>query len=248
MKTAIIIPARYASSRLPGKPLLNVTGKFLIQHVYEQAAASRNAQEVIVATDDERIRDAVISFGGNVVMTSADHQSGTDRIAEVARQQNFDLIVNLQGDEPRFPATEIDDLIQLMQKDTTAGMATLATPLRSIEAYHSSSVVKVVVNNNGSALYFSRSPIPHVRDGQPQLPNQHCLHHLGIYAYRKAVLLELAGAPVHALEEYEKLEQLRALARGITIKVGVIEHAHRGVDTPEDYAAFVESWRASSAG
>jgi 3-deoxy-manno-octulosonate cytidylyltransferase (CMP-KDO synthetase) len=245
MRCAIVIPARYASSRLPGKPLLKSTGKYLIQHVYEQAMRSRRASEVIVATDDPRIVAAVESFGGRVMMTSKDHPSGTDRVAEVARGLNVDVIVNLQGDEPLVDPRTLDMLPELLAQDADARLATLAVPLTSLEAYRNPNVVKVVRDRRGRALYFSRSPIPMVRDGQPELKgnSQLFLQHLGLYAYRKSALLELALMPPEPLEETEKLEQLRVLAMGWPIQVGVVAHAGRGVDTPEDYEHFVSQQR-----
>ncbi len=245
MNAVVVIPARYASQRLPAKPLLNDTGKYLIQHVHEQAAKAKRVSGVIVATDDRRIFDAVASFGGRAVMTRADHPSGTDRIAEVAATLDADVVVNLQGDEPQFDPADLDKLVELMA-DPATGMATLAIPLRNKADYLNPNVVKVVCDRTGRALYFSRSPIPFVRDGEPDFARTppHFLQHLGVYAYRREVLLRLAATPPHPLEVAEKLEQLRALADGIGIKVGVIATAHRGVDTPEDYAAFVQSYRA----
>ena len=248
MKVAIVIPARYASARLPAKPLLRERGKYLIQHVYEQAAKAKCADAVIIATDDTRILDAVASFGGRAVMTSADHPSGTDRIAEVAETLDADVIVNLQGDEPQFRPDDLDRLAALLTADPTALMATLATPLRTAADYHNPNIVKVVRGDAGQALYFSRSPIPMVRDGEPDFAGDRFLQHLGVYAYRRDVLLRLAKTPPHLLELTEKLEQLRALAHGIPIRVGVIPVAHKGVDTPADYEAFVRSYRATSGG
>src|SRR5262249_13492603 len=167
MKTAIVIPARYRSSRLPGKPLLKETGKYLVQHVYERACLARRAQEVIVATDDPRIAAAVEHFGGRVVMTRRDHPTGTDRVAEVARGLGADVIVNLQGDEPLIEPATLDLLPQLLQRDPDAPMATLAVPISSQEQWHNPNCVKVVCDDRGRALYFSRSPIPFVRDGKP---------------------------------------------------------------------------------
>ena len=248
MNAVVVIPARYASSRLPAKPLLNETGKYLIQHVHEQAAKAERVSGVIVATDDRRIFDAVASFGGRAVMTREDHASGTDRIAEVAATLDADIVVNLQGDEPQFDPADLDRLTDLLVADSGVGMATLATPLRNAADYLNPNVVKVVCDDGGRALYFSRRPIPTVRDGDPDFARTPplFLQHLGVYAYRREVLLTLAATPPHPLEQAEKLEQLRALARGISIKVGVIPTAHRGVDTPEDYAAFVASCRAGS--
>lgn len=249
MSTAIIIPARYASSRLPGKPLLRDTGKFLVEHVYEQASQA-NADEVIVATDDDRIAKAVRSFGGRVAMTRADHPSGTDRVAEVARTLTADLIINLQGDEPLLDPADLDLLSDLLKNDPGADMATLAVPLTSLDQYHDPNCVKLVRAGSGRALYFSRSPIPMVRGGAPdfQAKPPMFFQHLGLYAYRRDFLLYLAEQPPDPLEELEKLEQLRVLALGRNIQVGVVAHAGRGVDTPEDYQRFVQEWRQRSQG
>jgi 3-deoxy-manno-octulosonate cytidylyltransferase (CMP-KDO synthetase) len=245
VKTAIVIPARYASQRLPGKPLLRETGKYLIQHVYERASES-NAGMVLVATDDHRIADAVTSFGGQCVMTSPDHPSGTDRVAEVARSLDADVIVNLQGDEPLTEPATLDLLPELLRQHPEAAMATLATPIGSAEQWHNPNCVKVVRDAGGNALYFSRSPVPFVRQGNPDFAARPSpfLQHLGIYAYRRPFLLELAQLPPHSLEELEKLEQLRVLALGHRIHVGVVPHASIGVDTPEDYAQFVALYRS----
>jgi 3-deoxy-manno-octulosonate cytidylyltransferase (CMP-KDO synthetase) len=245
VSAAILIPARYASSRLPGKPLLRATGKYLIQHVYEQALQARCATDVIVATDDDRIFQAVTSFGGRAVMTRSDHASGTDRIAEVATQLSAQVVINLQGDEPQMDPAGIDLLAELLATDPTADMATLAVPITQRESYFSPNVVKVVCDDHGRALYFSRSPIPMVRDGEPDFHLQPArfLQHLGIYAYRREFLLALAASPPHPLEQLEKLEQLRVLGAGGVIRVGIVAHAHRGVDTPADYAEFVQSYQ-----
>jgi 3-deoxy-manno-octulosonate cytidylyltransferase (CMP-KDO synthetase) len=237
----IVLPARYASSRLPGKPLLRETGKYLIQHVYEQATKARLANDVIVATDDPRIETAVRSFGGQVMRTDPRHPSGTDRVAEVARTIPADLFVNLQGDEPLVDPASLDLLITLLADNPAADMATLAAPLANLEQYHSPHCVKVVCDEAGRALYFSRSPIPFVRDGQPDLHARPArfLQHIGLYAYRRSFLLQLADLPPHPLETLEKLEQLRALAHGCQIPVGLIERPTLGVDTREDYERFV---------
>ncbi len=248
MKTAIVIPARYASTRLPGKPLLKETGKYLIQHVYEQASQC-GAHAVIVATDDERIARAVESFGGQVVMTRADHPTGTDRIAEAAKSIDADIIVNLQGDEPLVHPDDLDLLPDLLKQDSAADVSTLAVPIKSLEQWRDPNCVKVVRNSCGRALYFSRSPIPYVRDRQPDfqaLPSMF-LQHLGMYAYRRTFLMKLASLPPEPLEELEKLEQLRVLAIGRCIQVGVVERAGRGVDTPADYQRFVETVRQRAA-
>ena len=248
MKTAIVIPARFASSRLPGKPLLRETGKYLVQHVYENATKCR-ADAVIVATDDERIAAAVEGFGGRVEMTRADHPSGTDRVAEVASRLDAEIIVNLQGDEPHMDPAILDVLPSLLMNDLGAAMATLAVPMTSAEQWRDPNCVKVVCDRLSRALYFSRSPIPYVRDGVPNFETQppRFLQHLGLYAYRRDFLLHLATLPPEPLEEMEKLEQLRVLALGHKIAVGVVKHAGRGVDTPADYERFVETCRRSQA-
>ena len=245
MRVVVVIPARFGSTRLPGKPLLRETGKYLVQHVYERAAAAAVPAAVVVATDDDRIRAAVEGFGGTAVMTRPDHPSGTDRVAEVAARLDADAVVNLQGDEPLFDPAAVDLLCGLVA-DPAADVATLAAPIRDPAAYRSPHCVKVVCDDRGRALYFSRSPIPHVRDGDPDLAADppFALQHLGVYAYRRDALLRLAAAPPHRLELAEKLEQLRVLGAGGTIRVGVVPHAHRGIDTPEDYAAFVASCRS----
>ncbi len=249
MKTAVIIPARYASSRLPGKPLLRETGKYLIQHVYERACRARNIDRVIVATDDSRIMSAVESFGGQSILTRSDHSSGTDRVAEVAEGLDSDVIVNLQGDEPLIEPSAIELLPALLQGNTEAAAATLAVPLTSVERWQNPNCTKVVCDDRGRALYFSRSPIPHVRDGQPDFharPLQF-LQHLGVYAYRRAFLLRLASMEPAALEQLEKLEQLRILAIGRAIQVGIVAHSSPGVDTYEDYREFVRIYRSLSS-
>lgn len=245
MRVAVVIPTRYSSSRLPGKPLLRDTGKYLIQHVYERAIEAKCAADVIVATDDERIFDAVRSFGGRAVMTRIDHLSGTDRIAEVAAHLACDAVVNLQGDEPQIDPTALDLLAGLLKADTASDMATLAVPITDPDAYFSPNVVKVVCDDRGRALYFSRSPIPMVRDSEPDFTTRPArfLQHLGVYAYRRDFLLKIAATKPHPLELSEKLEQLRVLGNGGTIRVGLVEHAHRGVDTPADYAEFVRAYR-----
>ncbi len=250
MKTAIIIPARHASSRLPGKPLLRQTGKYLVQHVYERACQARTASQVIVATDDPRILAAVQSFGGAVVMTRRDHPSGTDRVAEVAGSLDADVIVNLQGDEPLVDPAALDLLPALLERDPQAEMATLAVPITSAEQWRNPNCVKVVCDAGGRALYFSRSPIPFVRDGQPDFTADppRFLQHLGLYAYRRDFLLKLAALPPEPLEQLEKLEQLRVLALGHRISVGVVHQAAIGVDTYEDYQQFVHVYRQGRMG
>jgi 3-deoxy-manno-octulosonate cytidylyltransferase (CMP-KDO synthetase) len=247
MKTAIIIPARYASTRLPGKPLLRQTGKYLIQHVYERACQARRASQVIVATDDPRIASAVDSFGGRAVITRRDHPSGTDRIAEAADGIDADVIINLQGDEPLVDPAALDLLPELLDRNPGVEMATLAVPIGSVDQWRDPNCVKVVCDKNGRALYFSRSPIPCVRDGQPPLSTQPqlFLQHLGVYAYRRTFLLRLAALPPEPLEQLERLEQLRVLALGGSIQVGLVHQAAIGVDTYEDYEKFVRHYQHS---
>ncbi len=249
MKTAIVIPARYASKRLPGKPLLRRTGKYLIQHVYEQACESKRASLVVVATDDPRILAAVRSFGGTAVMTGRHHASGTDRIAEVAHNIDADIIINLQGDEPLIDPEALDLLPKLLENDPNADMATLAVPVSSREQWLNPNCVKVVCDQRGRAMYFSRSPIPYVRGAEPDFASEppSFLQHLGLYAYRRPVLLRLATSPREHFEQLESLEQLRALAMGYRIHVGVVRQTAIGVDTLEDYDRFVETYRQGLA-
>src|SRR5947209_2103715 len=236
MRTAIVIPARYASVRLPGKPLLRSTGKYMVQHVYERACLARRADSVVVAPDDPRVVAAVEGFGGKSVMTRRDHASGTDRVAEVAEQLDAEIVVNLQGDEPETDPAALDVLPDLLAKDPEAVMATIAAPIRSEEAYRDPNCVKLVRDGRGRALYFSRSPIPFVRDGRPDFAArpERFLQHIGVYAYRRDFLLQLAREAPAVLEQDEKLEQLRVLTLGRPIQVGVVAQATRGVDTLEE--------------
>jgi 3-deoxy-manno-octulosonate cytidylyltransferase (CMP-KDO synthetase) len=245
MKTAIVIPARYASTRLPGKPLLRHTGKYLIQHVYEQARRARRASQVLVATDDPRIVAAVKSFGGQVVLTRRDHPSGTDRVAEVAANLDAEVIINLQGDEPFVDPAALDLLPELLERDPDMNLATLAVPITSLEQWHNPNCVKVVCDAASRALYFSRSPIPFVRNGRPPLQAQPAafLQHVGLYAYRRHFLLRLATLPPEPLEKLEHLEQLRVLSLGHGIRVGIVRGAAGGVDTYDDYLRFVQFYR-----
>ena len=249
MKTAVIIPARYGSTRLPGKPLLRETGKYLIQHVVERACRSRLAASVVVATDDPRIVAAVQSFHADVIMTRRDHPSGTDRVAEVAARLDADIIVNLQGDEPLIDPHAIDFTAELLLRHRLADMSTLAVPLANLEQWRNPNCVKVVVGDSGQALYFSRSPIPFVRDGEPNFGGQpfQFFQHLGIYAYRRSFLLQLAKTPTSPLEQLEKLEQLRVLAMGKRIQMGIVREHSIGVDTWQDYRRFVETYRRADS-
>lgn len=236
MRISAIIPARYASSRFPGKPLALIGGKTMIERVYESVRQCNIFQQVIVATDDERIADCVGSFGGIVSMTRNDHQSGTDRIAEAAEQlSDTDVIVNVQGDEPFILAAQLNQVCSFFD-DSSVDIATLAHPLSELETILDPNVVKVAMTVSGKALYFSRSPIPYLR-GLPQeawVSTQKHFQHLGIYAYRKEVLEKLTQLPPSPLEQAESLEQLRWLEAGYSIYVGITPHKSVGVDTPED--------------
>lgn len=249
-RSYIIIPARLASTRLPRKLLLRETGQTVLEHTYRAASQSRLAGGICVAADHEEIAAEARRFGGDVQLTSPTCASGTDRIAEVARNMpDVDIFVNVQGDEPEIEGAAIDQLIALLSGDPTAVAATLATPLRSAEKLASASCVKVVFDHRHRALYFSRSPIPHARDFRPELLEQEppvYYQHLGLYAYRRDFLLELAKLPQTPLEKLESLEQLRILENGRTLLVGVVQHAAAGIDTPADYRAFVARMKAAS--
>lgn len=240
-----IIPARYGSTRFPGKPLAAETGKPLIQHVYEAVAGARRIDRVLVATDDERIAAAVHGFGGEVAMTRADHVSGTDRVAEAAAGLKTDLVVNVQGDEPEMEPGAIDTLVDLMESKPEAAMGSLACRFSRIEDVLNPACVKVIVSSFGEAVYFSRSLIPYPRDTEGKVtdPTGYLLH-LGIYAYRPDFLQELTRTKPCELELTEKLEQLRVLDMGRRIAMAVVERASTGIDTPEQYAAFVKRCRA----
>ena len=242
-----IIPARFASTRLPGKPLLSDTGMPLIQHVVDAARRSTRLTRIIVATDDARIFEAVASRGGEAAMTRDDHPSGTDRVAEVAAAcPEADVIVNLQGDEPEISGSTLDLVASLLLDDPSVPMATVATPIYDASTYFDPSCVKVVVSGLGRALYFSRSPIPHVRDGgfDPISESPQAYLHLGLYAYRRDFLLGLGKMPQSPLERLEKLEQLRVLEAGYPIAVGIVDEPSVGIDTPEEYRRFVARWRS----
>jgi 3-deoxy-manno-octulosonate cytidylyltransferase (CMP-KDO synthetase) len=238
----VVIPARYASTRLPGKALLPMAGKPMVQWVYERAAKSR-ASQIIVATDDARIFSAAQAFGAQVEMTAPTHLSGTDRIAEVARTRDWaasDIVVNVQGDEPLIPPALIDQVAGLLQLNADAHMATLGSPLTHIDQFLDPNVVKVVTDVSGRALYFSRAPIPWTRDAasaglSSQTSFAGARRHIGIYAYRVSALLRLAALAPTPLENSEKLEQLRALENGFEIRVAnAVEPPGPDVNTPED--------------
>jgi 3-deoxy-manno-octulosonate cytidylyltransferase (CMP-KDO synthetase) len=227
-----VIPARYASTRFPGKPLADIAGRPMIEHVYRRAVDTRGIDAVVVATDDQRVADAVARFGGVARMTAASHSTGTDRIAEVARQLHCSIVVNVQGDEPLVDPEAIAQMVDALRADPTLEMATLRTPIRREEDYLSPHVVKVVVDARDNALYFSRAPIPHDRAGSG-FSGATCKH-LGLYAYRRDFLLRLAALPQSALERTVSLEQLRALEHGYRIRAVETRHDSIGVDTPED--------------
>lgn len=246
MSAIVVIPARYSSTRFPGKPLALLRGEPLIQHVYRNSLNSRAAAEVLVATDNERIFQTVLSFGGKAVMTSPHHISGTDRIAEAVRNLDHDIIVNVQGDEPLIRTEMIDDVISILS-DENASIGTLAKRIDSTREIFDPNVVKVVFDRPGFAFYFSRSPVPYHRDlfgteasmgdkaAQAATPSEvFMFKHLGIYSYRRDVLMELTHLPPSRLEEIEKLEQLRALENGFRIKIRETSFETVGVDTPED--------------
>lgn len=233
----VVIPSRYASVRLPGKALIDIGGKSMIQHVYERGSES-GASKVVIATDDERIATAAEEFGATVCMTSESHRSGTERIAEVSELMDWDdsqVVVNLQGDEPTMPAALINQCAELLE-DASAHIATLASPFLTRGDFESSNCVKVIRDMNDHAIYFSRAVIPFARDAaMDDLAMESALHHHGIYAYRCGVLRQLVNEDPSALEVSEQLEQLRALSMGLTITVGVpSERPGIGVDTEDD--------------
>lgn len=233
----VVIPARYASERLPGKPLREIAGKCMLQHVYERGLES-DASEVLIATDDQRISDAAEGFGATVCMTGNQHRSGTERIAEVSEQMQWSdeqVVINLQGDEPLMPAALIQQCAALLG-DSSVDMATLASPLASIADYQNPNVVKVVCDKAGNAIYFSRSPIPFSRSEKTDdLAVQTAMHHHGIYGYRCATLRQIVAAERSDLEACEQLEQLRALSIGLKVKVAkALSRPPAGVDSEED--------------
>ncbi len=257
MSVLIVIPARYGSRRFPAKVLADIDGTTVIEHVYRACLKSELADRVVVATDHESVLERVKAFGGEVLMTSSEHCSGTDRIAEVAKELNYDIIVNVQGDEPLIRAEMIDDVASILLKDPSADMGTLAKKIEAIEDYLNPNVVKVVFDKKGFALYFSRAPIPFYRDQaeidqngrvsfSDDLRFEDVFKHIGIYSYRRDVLLSLSALPQTALERAEKLEQLRALSNGYKIKVKETVYETIGVDTPEDLER-VRKWLSISS-
>lgn len=235
MSFSVVIPARYASTRLPGKPLLDIAGKPMLQHTWERALLS-GASRVVIATDDVRILEAANAFGAEVLMTSASHQSGSDRICEVVDALGFDdseCVINVQADEPLIPPEAIDQVAESLRLNADYGLATLCESIEDEREYSEPSSVKVVMDKVGRALYFSRAPIP----ASVSLPTE-CYRHIGIYAYRVGVLRKFVTWPVAAIEAVERLEQLRALYNGVAIHVSIAStRIPPGVDTPEDLAA-----------
>lgn len=228
-----VIPSRYASTRFPGKPLALLKGTPMIVHVARRARRCKTVDAAIVATDDKRIYDCVTAAGFEAVMTSADHPSGTDRIAEAARAREEGIIVNIQGDEPMIDTESVDRAVGALLADPSLNVATLATPIRSAEEFGDPNAVKVVMDNAGRALYFSRSPIPHNR-GKLAAPPMY--KHLGLYVYTRAFLIKFASMEPSPLERTEQLEQLRILQNGERIQVVVTERDSVGIDTPADLA------------
>ncbi len=236
-----VIPARYSSSRFPGKVLAPLGGRPLLAHVYDAACASTRLTSLVIATDDERIRDAALALEARVVLTSSDHRSGSDRVAEVVRAMSADIVVNIQGDEPFLVPSTIDAVVDALVEDAEADLATPAVPVDTLDAVASPHVVTVVRDLAGRALYFSRATLPYhvARPADGAWP---ALRHVGLYAYRREALLALAVTPPSPLEVAESLEQLRALEHGMRIRVVVVPEHGRGVDTPEDLAAAETEW------
>jgi 3-deoxy-manno-octulosonate cytidylyltransferase (CMP-KDO synthetase) len=237
MKVLGIIPARYGSSRFPGKPLIEIKGKTMIQRVYERSLKSEVLDELVVATDDERIYNHVLKFGGKAVITSMDHQSGTDRCLEAMQKTpgNFDIVINIQGDEPFIDPTQITDVAKCFDDEET-DIATLVKRVHHAEELFNPSMVKVVINNKDQAMYFSRSVIPYLHEvPEDQWTEQYeFLEHVGIYGYTTKALMEITQLPISSLEVHEKLEQLRWLENGFTIKVAYTNVESEPIDTQED--------------
>ena len=234
MKKIIVIPARYASTRLPGKPLIDIGGKSLLQRVYDGACRSKLSDGTLIATDDERIKKAALAFGAEVIMTDPALPSGTDRVFAAIQDKEADLVVNLQGDEPFIEPSIIDQLFSAMEKGDVA-MATLCCPITDESEYRNPNTVKVVLDNSGFALYFSRSPIPYVKNSKFKIQNSKFVYkHIGIYGFTRSFLEQFVALPKSPLEEAESLEQLRVLENGYKIKVIVTGYSGFGIDTPDD--------------
>jgi 3-deoxy-manno-octulosonate cytidylyltransferase (CMP-KDO synthetase) len=242
MKVIAVIPARLRSTRFADKVLAKDTGKFLIQHTYERACLAKLPQKVIIAADDEKVAAAAKTFGAECVLTSPDHQSGTDRIAEAVADMDVEIIVNLQGDEPEIDPGNIDYLAKMLMDNPDCPMATLAAEFQTAEQVSDPNIVKAIIGCNNKAIYFSRWPIPYDREKSGVGDVKQYLRHIGIYAYRKKFLLEITALPQTPLEKIEKLEQLRAIENGFGILVGKVKHTCDGIDTPEQYAEFVKRY------
>ncbi len=234
-KVVVVIPARYGATRLPGKPLVQLAGKPMIQRVYERAKLAKTASRVIVATDDDRIREAVEAFGGEARMTRVDHRTGTERVAEVAAHVDGDVFVNVQGDEPLLDPVAVDTAVNALLEEPRAEVATVATPIKTPGDIMDPNVVKTVLDFDGNALYFSRAPIPWVRDTASKIQVRH-LKHLGLYVFQREALLEYPTLPQGELERIEQLEQLRWMENGVKIRVAEVAHDAVSVDVPEDVA------------
>lgn len=243
-KVLAVIPARYASTRFPGKPLVEIQGKPMIQHVWERACRIPLVDRVVVATDDERIAQAMAAVGGEVCMTRSDHPSGTDRIWEVAsRYPEYDLVFNIQGDEPFIDPDVLNAVIQAMNNTPDAGIYTLVTPIHEEREWLDPNVVKAVLTAQGRALYFSRAAVPYHRDAAERA-NFKAYRHLGLYLYRRNLLERFTTLPPSALEQVEKLEQLRAMEDGMKIYAYEVANAPMGIDTPQDLETLLGSLRA----
>ena len=243
MKVIAVIPARLRSTRFPGKVLAKDTGRYLIQHTYERACLAKLPEKVIIAADDEKVMAAAKTFGAECILTSPDHQSGTDRIAEAVADMDVEIIVNLQGDEPEIDPDNIDYLAKMLMDNPDCPMATLAAEFQTVEQVSDPNIVNVIIGRSNKAIYFSRWPIPYDREKSGVGDVQQYLKHIGIYAYRKKFLLEITALSQTPLEKIEKLEQLRAIENGYSILVGKVKHTCDGIDTPEQYAEFVKRYK-----
>ena len=250
MKVLACIPARYGSTRFEGKVLAKDTGKFLIQHTYEQTCRAELPEKVIIAADDKRIAEAAESFGAECILTSPEHKSGTDRIAEAVRDIDVDIVINVQADEPEIDPGNIDFLARLLLetqnsklKTQNYRMATLAADFQNADQIADPNIVKVITDAGGRAIYFSRAPIPYDREKAGIGNVSQYLRHIGTYAYRKDLLLKITELPQSHLERIEKLEQLRAIENGFDILVGKVKHTSDGIDTPDQYADFVKRYK-----
>ena len=242
MKVAVVIPARLGSKRFPGKVLARATGKYLVEHVHDRVKGCPGIDRVILATDSEAVQRACVEFGAEVAMTSPEHASGTDRVAEVARGLPHDIIINVQGDEPLIEHDDLHRLRDLFLDGVV--MTTLVARRTDPEGFADPNIVKAVIAESGNALYFTRSPAPYSPPGQPTVEWS---QHIGIYAYRRDFLLQLSRLPPTPLEKRERLEQLRVLENGFTIRVGVTPHRHLGIDTEEEYRRFTEEYLKGSS-